>query len=68
MLDRLEEREAIGGRRVERAAFHEVKEEAVRLALDRPRGIGMDMVAAWPVRRALHYLVGYGLLLSSFKC
>ena len=61
VLDWLTERDAIGGRRVERATFHEVTEEAVRTALANPRGIDMDLVAAWQARRALDYLVGYGL-------
>ena len=61
VLDWLTERDAIGGRRVERATFHEVTEEAVRAALDNPRGIDMDLVRAWQARRALDYLVGYSL-------
>ena len=61
VLDWLTERNAIGARRVERAAFHEVTEEAVRAALANPRGIDMDLVRAWQARRALDYLVGYGL-------
>ena len=61
VLDWLEERDAIGSRRVERAAFHEVTEEAVRAALDNPRAVDMDQVQAWQARRALDYLVGYGL-------
>ena len=61
VLDWLTERDAIGGRRVERATFHEVTEEAVRAALANPRGIDMDLVRAWQARRALDYLVGYGL-------
>ena len=36
-------------------------EEAVRAALANPRGIDMDLVRAWQARRALDYLVGYGL-------
>ena len=61
VLDWLTERDAIGARRVERATFHEVTEEAVRAALASPRGIDMDLVRAWQARRALDYLVGYGL-------
>ena len=61
VLDWLTERDAIGDRRVERATFHEVTEEAVRAALDNPRGVDMDLVQAWQARRALDYLVGYGL-------
>ena len=53
VLDWLTERDAIGARRVERAIFHEVTEEAVRAALANPRGIDMDLVRAWQARRAL---------------
>ena len=61
VLDWLEAQDAIGERRVERAAFHEVTEAAVRAALASPRALDMDLVRAWQARRALDYLVGYGL-------
>ena len=61
VLSWLEERDAIGGRPVRRVAFREVTPAAVRAALARPRGIDMDLVRAWQARRALDYLVGYGL-------
>ena len=57
----LEERGAVGDRPVHRVAFHEVTPEAVRRAMAEPRGIDMDLVRAWQARRALDYLVGYGL-------
>ena len=57
----LEERDALGDRAVHRVAFHEVTPAAVRTALARPRDIDMDLVRAWQARRALDYLVGYGL-------
>ena len=57
----LEERGAVGDRAVHRVAFHEVTPEAVRRAMAEPRGIDMDLVRAWQARRALDYLVGYGL-------
>ena len=57
----LEERGAVGDRAVHRVAFHEVTPEAVRRAMAVPRGIDMDLVRAWQARRALDYLVGYGL-------
>ena len=61
VLSWLEERDAIGGRPVRRVAFREVTPAAVRAALAQPRGIDMDLVRAWQARRALDYLVGYGL-------
>ena len=61
VLSWLEERDAIGGRPVRRVVFHEITPAAVRAALAQPRGIDMDLVRAWQARRALDYLVGYGL-------
>ena len=52
VVDWLEARRAIGERRVERAAFHEVTEAAVRAALANPRTLDLDLVRA---RRALDY-------------
>ena len=61
VLSWLAERDAIGDVPVHRIAFHEVTPAAVRTALARPRDIDMDLVRAWQARRALDYLVGYGL-------
>ena len=61
VLSWLAERNAVGERPVFRAVFHEVTPTAVRRALIRPRAIDMDLVRAWQARRALDYLVGYGL-------
>ena len=61
VLSWLTERDAIGDVPVHRIAFHEVTPAAVRTALSRPRDIDMDLVRAWQARRALDYLVGYGL-------
>ena len=61
VLGWLEERSAVGECKVERVAFREVTPAAVRRAMVRPRAIDMDLVRAWQARRALDYLVGYGL-------
>ena len=61
VLSWLAERNAVGERPVLRVVFHEVTPTAVRRALIRPRAIDMDLVRAWQARRALDYLVGYGL-------
>ena len=61
VLSWLAERDAIGDVPVLRIAFHEVTPAAVRTALSRPRALDMDLVRAWQARRALDYLVGYGL-------
>ena len=61
VLSWLTERDAVGERLMVRVVFHEVTPAAVRRALVRPRAIDMDLVRAWQARRALDYLVGYGL-------
>ena len=61
VLGWLEARSALVDHTVERVAFHEVTPAAVRRAMARPRAIDMDLVRAWQARRALDYLVGYGL-------
>ena len=61
VLEWLTERDAVGDVPVHRVAFHEVTPAAVRTALSQPRDIDMDLVRAWQARRALDYLVGYGL-------
>ena len=57
----LDERGALGERAVHRVAFHEVTAAAVRAAMARPRALDMDLVRAQQARRALDYLVGFGL-------
>ena len=57
VLSWLRERDALGDRPVRRVAFHEITREAMA----RPRGIDMDLVRAQQARRALDYLVGFGL-------
>ena len=52
---------ALGGKAVHRVAFHEVTAAAVRAAMAKPRGLDMDLVRAQQARRALDYLVGFGL-------
>ena len=61
VLSWLQERDALGDRPVRRVTFHEITREAVREAMARPRGIDMDLVRAQQARRALDYLVGFGL-------
>ena len=61
VLEWLREHDALGERAVRRIALHEVTPAAVRTAMGRPRAIDMDLVEAWQARRALDYLVGYGL-------
>ena len=46
---------------VERISFHSVTREAVRVSLESSRQIDGDLVEAYLARRALDYLVGFGL-------
>ena len=61
VLTWLREKDALGDKPVERVAFREITAEGVRAAMARPRGLDMDLVRAQQARRALDYLVGYGL-------
>ena len=61
VLTWLREKDALGDKPVERVAFREITAEGVRAAMARPRGLDMDLVQAQQARRALDYLVGYGL-------
>ena len=61
VLTWLRDRGALADRTVRRVVFHEVTRDAVREAMERPRGIDMDLVRAQQARRALDYLVGFHL-------
>ncbi|HLD84180.1 MAG TPA: type I DNA topoisomerase [Coxiellaceae bacterium] len=57
----LEERKALKNKTVSRIVFHQITKNAVKKALEEPRDIAMDLVHAQQARRALDYLVGFGL-------
>lgn len=60
------EKEKEGGKKkkqpkIERIVFHEITKKAIEEALEHPRGINADLVAAQQARRILDRLVGYKL-------
>lgn len=61
LLDILKTKKALGGKKVYRVAFHEITKKAILAALETPREIDQDLVDAYLVRRALDYLIGFGI-------
>lgn len=61
ILDILKANKALDGKKVYRVAFHEITKKAVTEAIANPREIDKDLVDAYMVRRALDYLIGFGI-------
>ena len=61
ILDILKAKKALYGKKVYRVAFHEITKKAVTEAIANPREIDKDLVDAYMVRRALDYLIGFGI-------
>ena len=61
VLKALEERDATKGVAVKRVVFNEITERAVLEAMRHPRDLDLDLINAQQARRALDYLVGFGL-------
>lgn len=61
IFELLKERELIHDKHVHRVVFYEVTKSAVQSAIDNPRGLAEDLIAAQHARRALDYLVGFNL-------
>ena len=61
ILDILKAKHALDGKKVYRIAFHEITKHAVMDAIQHPREIDTDLVDAYLVRRALDYLIGFGI-------
>jgi DNA topoisomerase-1 len=61
LYELLKDAGALEGREVHRVVFHEITKRAVRDAVDNPRVLSEDLVAAQQARRALDYLVGFNL-------
>jgi DNA topoisomerase-1 len=57
----LKSRGHLNGKDVHRVAFYEITRNAIREAVEHPRGLSLELVNAQQARRALDYLVGFNL-------
>ena len=55
------QKKAIGATPVERVVFNEITKNAILDAMQNPREINTELVDAYLARRALDYLVGFGI-------
>ena len=61
LLDILKNKRLLKDKTVYRVAFHEITKKAVQSAIETPREIDKNLVDAYLVRRALDYLIGFGI-------
>jgi DNA topoisomerase-1 len=61
LLELLKEQKAVVDQTVHRVVFYEITRNAIREAIEKPRGVSQDLVNAQQARRALDYLVGFNL-------
>ena len=61
LLDILKNKKLLKDKKVYRVAFHEITKKAVQSAIEAPREIDENLVDAYLVRRALDYLIGFGI-------
>ena len=61
LLDILKSKKLLADKKVYRVAFHEITKKAVQAAIENPREIDTNLVDAYLVRRALDYLIGFGI-------
>lgn len=61
LLQVLKEQQVLIDKPVHRVAFYEITRNAVQEAIAHPREISLDLVNAQQARRALDYLVGFGI-------
>ena len=61
LIELLREKGVLDDKDVHRVIFHEITKNAVRDAIDHPRGLSDHLVGAQQARRALDYLVGFNL-------
>jgi DNA topoisomerase I len=57
----LHSRGELDGKDVHRVVFYEITRNAIREAVEHPRGLSLELVNAQQARRALDYLVGFNL-------
>jgi DNA topoisomerase-1 len=61
VLEALNQKKALKGKKVQRVTFIAITKPAVQAAMAAPRDIDMELVDAYLARRALDYLVGFTL-------
>ncbi len=61
ILDVLQQKKALKGKKIDRVAFNAITKKSVQEAIANPREIDQDLVDAYLARRALDYLVGFNL-------
>ena len=61
LLDILKNKRLLKDKKVYRVALHEITKKAVQAAIENPREIDTNLVDAYLVRRALDYLIGFGI-------
>ena len=61
LIELLKEKKALNDKPVHRVVFYEITKDAVRAAVENPRGLSSELVTAQQARRALDYLVGFNL-------
>ncbi|PZA00816.1 DNA topoisomerase I [Gammaproteobacteria bacterium 2W06] len=61
LLELLRERGVVDDKPVHRVVFYEITRDAIREAIQHPRGLSDHLVDAQQARRALDYLVGFNL-------
>ncbi|MBR1380509.1 MAG: type I DNA topoisomerase [Alphaproteobacteria bacterium] len=61
ILDILKSKKLLAGKHVYRVAFHEITKKVVLAEIEKPREIDASLVDAYLVRRALDYLIGFGI-------
>lgn len=61
VLDILQQRSALKGKKVKRVVFNEVTQTAILDAIAHPRDLDQALIDAYLARRALDYLVGFNL-------